>query len=32
MKWGTGGPGYNIDAEFNERKHEFGMLTYADVC
>ncbi len=24
-KWGTGGPGYNIKAEFNPRKHEFGM-------
>ena len=23
-KWGTGGPGYNINAEFNARKHEFG--------
>jgi len=28
-KWGTGGPGYNIDAEFNERKHEFGVLSMA---
>jgi len=23
-KWGTGGPGYNIDAEFNKKKHNFG--------
>jgi len=28
-KWGTGGPGYNVDAEFNERKHEFGVLSMA---
>jgi len=28
-KWGTGGPGYNIDAEFNNRKHEFGVLSMA---
>lgn len=28
-KWGTGGPGYNINAEFNERKHEFGVLSMA---
>ena len=27
--WGTGGPGYNIKAEFNERKHEFGVLSMA---
>ena len=28
-KWGTGGPGYNIKAEFNPRKHEFGVLSMA---
>lgn len=28
-KWGTGDPGYKIDAEFNERKHEFGVLSMA---
>ena len=28
-KWGTGGPGFNIKAEFNERKHEFGVLSMA---
>jgi len=28
-KWGTGGPGYSIKAEFNERKHEFGVLSMA---
>ena len=28
-KWGTGGPGYNIPAEFNPRKHEFGVLSMA---
>merc|ERR1740125_60553 len=28
-KWGTGGPGYQIKAEFNERKHEFGVLSMA---
>ena len=26
---GTGGPGYHIDAEFNERKHEPGVLSMA---
>jgi peptidyl-prolyl cis-trans isomerase B (cyclophilin B) len=26
---GTGGPGYQIDAEFNERKHEAGTLSMA---
>lgn len=26
---GTGGPGYQIDAEFNERKHEAGVLSMA---
>ena len=28
-KWGTGGPGYNVPAEFNERIHEFGVLSMA---
>jgi len=28
-RWGTGGPGYNIKAEFNPRKHEFGVLSMA---
>lgn len=28
-KWGTGGPGYNIPQEFNERIHEFGVLSMA---
>ena len=26
---GTGGPGYQIDAEFNERRHEEGVLSMA---
>ncbi len=26
---GTGGPGYNIKAEFNDRKHEKGVLSMA---
>lgn len=26
---GTGGPGYTIDAEFNDRKHEAGVLSMA---
>jgi len=26
---GTGGPGYQIDAEFNDRKHEAGTLSMA---
>lgn len=26
---GTGGPGYNVDAEFNDRKHEAGVLSMA---
>ena len=26
---GTGGPGYNINAEFNPRKHEAGVLSMA---
>jgi peptidyl-prolyl cis-trans isomerase B (cyclophilin B) len=28
-KWGTGGPGYNIKAEFNDRLHEYGVLSMA---
>jgi len=28
-RWGTGGPGYQIDAEFNDRKHELGVLSMA---
>lgn len=28
-RWGTGGPGYMIDAEFNDRKHEMGVLSMA---
>lgn len=28
-KWGTGGPGYNVPAEFNPRIHEFGVLSMA---
>jgi peptidyl-prolyl cis-trans isomerase B (cyclophilin B) len=27
--WGTGGPGYNIKAEFNERPHVRGVLSMA---
>jgi peptidyl-prolyl cis-trans isomerase B (cyclophilin B) len=26
---GTGGPGYRVGAEFNDRKHEFGVLSMA---
>lgn len=28
-RWGTGGPGYTIDAEFNERSHTRGVLSMA---
>lgn len=28
-KWGTGGPGYTVPAEFNDRLHEFGVLSMA---
>jgi cyclophilin family peptidyl-prolyl cis-trans isomerase len=28
-KWGTGGPGWNIKAEFNENKHTRGALSMA---
>ena len=27
--WGTGGPGYQIKAEFNERKHQRGVISMA---
>jgi len=27
--WGTGGPGYQIDAEFNNHKHERGVVSMA---
>lgn len=27
--WGTGGPGYQINAEFNDRKHVRGVLSMA---
>ncbi len=28
-QWGTGGPGYSIDAEFNDRKHVRGVISMA---
>jgi peptidyl-prolyl cis-trans isomerase B (cyclophilin B) len=28
-EWGTGGPGHKIKAEFNERKHERGVISMA---
>ncbi|NGO37796.1 peptidylprolyl isomerase [Limisphaera ngatamarikiensis] len=28
-RWGTGGPGYTIKAEFNSRKHERGVVSMA---
>src|SRR6478735_9099921 len=28
-EWGTGDPGYKIKAEFNDRKHERGVLSMA---
>jgi peptidyl-prolyl cis-trans isomerase B (cyclophilin B) len=28
-EWGTGGPGYGIKAEFNNRPHEFGVISMA---
>ena len=28
-RWGTGGPGYTLQAEFNDRKHERGVLSMA---
>ena len=27
--WGTGGPGYQIKAEFNDRSHERGVISMA---
>ncbi len=28
-QWGTGGPGYQVDAEFNDRKHVRGVISMA---
>lgn len=28
-RWGTGGPGYQIKAEFNDRKHQRGVISMA---
>jgi peptidyl-prolyl cis-trans isomerase B (cyclophilin B) len=28
-RWGTGGPGYQVKAEFNERSHVRGVLSMA---
>ena len=28
-RWGTGGPGYNVKAEFNEKSHARGVLSMA---
>jgi peptidyl-prolyl cis-trans isomerase B (cyclophilin B) len=28
-RWGTGGPGYNIKAEFNDRHHDRGVISMA---
>lgn len=28
-RWGTGGPGYSINAEFNNKKHELGVISMA---
>jgi len=28
-RWGTGGPGHHVDAEFSERKHVKGVLSMA---
>jgi peptidyl-prolyl cis-trans isomerase B (cyclophilin B) len=28
-EWGTGGPGHRVKAEFNDRKHERGVLSMA---
>ncbi len=27
--WGTGGPGYTIDAEFNDHSHQYGVISMA---
>ena len=29
LEWGTGGPGYKVEAEFNDRKHVRGVLSMA---
>ena len=28
-RWGTGGPGYNVKAEFNDRHHDRGVISMA---
>ncbi len=28
-RWGTGGPGYQIKAEFNDRSHQRGVISMA---
>lgn len=28
-RWGTGGPGYSVDAEFSNKKHELGVISMA---
>ena len=28
-RWGTGGPGYNVNAEFNDHSHQMGVLSMA---
>ena len=28
-RWGTGGPGYNVKAEFNEKSHRRGVISMA---
>ena len=28
-RWGTGGPGYQIEAEFNDKNHQRGVLSMA---
>jgi peptidyl-prolyl cis-trans isomerase B (cyclophilin B) len=30
VEWGTGGPGYTIKDEFNEKKHELGVISMAN--
>jgi peptidyl-prolyl cis-trans isomerase B (cyclophilin B) len=27
--WGTGGPGHQVNAEFNDRSHQFGVISMA---
>ena len=29
VEWGTGGPGYSINAEFNTLQHDRGMISMA---